>query len=436
MKRAHQASAAFVLFFAVAAAIVLFVARNNTVPPEIAARNGVVSPAGFFVNTMKSEEYYREQIARNPKSAGNYVKLAQLQLQMARQTGDELRYIPEAKSLVSEALHWNPNDYTAHVLEATILNAQHRFDEAAQKLDALIRANPHHAYLRGAMVDALVETGRYDEAIRQSDTMQTIRPGLSSYARAAYLRELHGDNGGAIAAMRMAANAGAIGSPDRAWALYQYGMLMLRTGKTAAAEEIFNGIIEERPDYSMALVGIAATALAEDRYSEALEIAINGYEATRRIVFLEQALEARMALGETDLSDEIATIKRSFHDAEDSGEIIDMEYADFLADHEMDLGEALQRIEREVTRRPDHLHVIETHAWVLHKLGRSGEALATVRKAMRLGRKDAKLYYRASIIADSAGAKAEARQWRMKALRYNLKNESVTSWMDLRERMN
>ena len=186
----------------------------------------------------------------------------------------------------------------------------------------------------------------------------------------------------------------------------------------------------------MALVGIAATALAEDRYSEALEIAINGYEATRRIVFLEQALEARMALGETDLSDEIATIKRSFHDAEDSGEIIDMEYADFLADHEMDLGEALQRINREVARRPNHLHVIETHAWVLHKLGRSGEALATVRKAMRLGRKDAKLYYRASIIADSVGAKAEARQWRMKALRYNLKNESVTSWMDLRERMN
>ena len=58
-------------------------------------------------------------------------------------------------------------------------------------------------------MDALVELGEYDEAVRVSDQLQSLKPGLSSYSRVSYLRELHGDHAGAIEAMQMAANAGA-----------------------------------------------------------------------------------------------------------------------------------------------------------------------------------------------------------------------------------
>ncbi len=50
----------------------------------------------------------------------------------------------------------------------------------------------------GVIGDALVELGRYDAAFAAFQRMVTLRPGLSSYARVAYARELTGDPVGAL----------------------------------------------------------------------------------------------------------------------------------------------------------------------------------------------------------------------------------------------
>ena len=69
----------------------------------------------------------------------------------------------------------------------------------------------------------------------RNSSRESLRPGLASYARASYLRELHGETGGAIEAMRMAADAGATGKESRAWALYQLGNLYLNENQPDTA---------------------------------------------------------------------------------------------------------------------------------------------------------------------------------------------------------
>src|SRR5205807_8990054 len=75
----------------------------------------------------------------------------------------------------------------------------------------------------GVLVDALVELGRYDEATAAAQVMTDMRPDLSSYSRISYLRELHGDTNGAMAAMRLAIQAGPLRSEATAWCDVQLG---------------------------------------------------------------------------------------------------------------------------------------------------------------------------------------------------------------------
>ena len=116
----------------------------------------------------------------------------------------------------------------------------------------------------------LVELGEYDEAVEVSDRLQGLKPGLPAYSRASYIRELYGDTPGAIDAMRLAADAGASGRPERAWALYQLGSLYLGDAKPDTAAFIYQGILEERPGFAPALAGLGHVALVRGDAAEAV----------------------------------------------------------------------------------------------------------------------------------------------------------------------
>ena len=86
--------------------------------------------------------------------------------------------------------------------------------------------------------DALVELGRYTAAGAAFQRMVDIAPGLSSYARVSYLRELHGDVAGAILAMQAARDVA--GTPqDTSWSANQLGELAWSTGDVAGAASRF-----------------------------------------------------------------------------------------------------------------------------------------------------------------------------------------------------
>ena len=395
--------------------------------PEARMRAPVV-PSAEFVNVKSSVDYYREQILRYPDVVKNYVELAQVMMQRARATADEARYIPEAQDLLGEALRRDPNHYHALVLKASLLNTLHRFEEARALAEQLIARHEGHVFNYGTLIDALVELGEYEKAVEVCDEMIGLRPGLASYARASYLRELHGETDGAIEAMRMAADAGVAGSDARAWALYQLGNLYLNDNKPDTAAFIFNGILEESPGYTRALSGLAHVHLVEGEPAEAIALLEEAYAEAPYTGFLELLAEAYQATGATStLASTIEKIRQSYLDAEQMGENVDMEYADFLADQDADLDEALTRARKGYERRSDHLHALETYAWALYKNDRAAEAIPYVERAMRLNTGDAMVHYRAGMIYHAAGHSADAVAQFEHALAANLHIESQSA---------
>ncbi len=403
--------------------------------PEASVRVPVV-PGAEFVNVSRSVEYYREQILRHPDVVKNYVELAQVMMQRARETADETRYVPQARDLLDEALRRDPDHYHALVLKASLLNTLHRFEDAKSLAEVLIARHEGHAFNYGTLVDALVELGEYERAIEVCDQMISLRPGLASYARASYLRELHGDTDGAIAAMRMAADAGIAGSAGRAWALYQLGNLYLNENKPDTAAYLFKGLLGEIPDYTQALSGLAHVHMVEGDYAEAIRLLEEAYAEAPNTGFLELLAEAYQATGDTRrLAATVKKIQAGYRAAEKMGENVDMEYADFLVDQEMALGEALDRAHKAYERRPDHLHALETYAWALAKNGRAAEAVPYVEGAMRLNTGDAMVHYRAGVIYAAAGQSAQAAEQFEHALAANLHIESRTTADEARARL-
>lgn len=435
MKRLSKALLPFIATVLVVGLFWYWRATTAQEVPEARMRAPVV-PGAEFVNVGSSVEYYREQILRHPDVVKNYVELAQVMMQRAQTTADEARYVPEARDLLGEALRREPGNYHARVLQAALFNTLHQFEKARALAEDLIAQYPAHVYNYGTLVDALVELGAYEEAIKLCDQMLGLRPGLPSYARASYLRELHGDTDGAIEAMRMAADAGVGGSDERAWALFQLGTLYLNEDKPDTAAYIFNGILDEKPGYTRALGGLAHVRLVEGDYAEAIDLLEEAYAEAPNAAFLELLAEAYRATGDADrLAATVQKIRAGYRDAEAMGENVDMEYADFLADHEMDLREALALARKAYERRPDHLHALETYAWALYKNGRAAEAVPYVERAMRLDTGDAMVHYRAGMIYAAAGRPEAAAGQFERALAANLHVESRAAADEARARL-
>ena len=375
---------------------------------DLVPRLGESTASAEFLNAQKAAAYYREEVDAKPDVIKNYVQLAQLFLQEARITGNHHVYVPKASALLDEALRRAPEDFEATIIKASMLMTLHQFAEARKLAEWAVAKNPHSAYARGVLVDALVESGAYDQAVASCDQLLALRPDLRSYARASYLRELHGEMQGAAEAMKLAADAGVTGQENRAWALYNLGKLYFTVGKLDTAAFIFNGILEERSTYAYAMSGLAQVACARGRNDEAIRLLTRAAELSPQHLFLEQLADMYAATGETDAANGTAGIVlRMYEQHERGGWNIDREYALFCANHDMHLPDALERARRDYERRPDNIDALDTYAWTLYKNGNPSEAARYSDASLRLGTRNPMFFYHAGMIHYQLG------QWQM-----------------------
>jgi tetratricopeptide (TPR) repeat protein len=389
--------------------------------PSLSPRAGEVKPSSEFLNAKEAVEYYEYEIRRKPEVVQNYVELAQLFLQEARITGNHHEYIPKAQEMLEEALRREPENPEAMMAKASMLMTLHQFQEAKQLAQTAVERRPRTAMAWGLLSDALVELGEYEEAVTACDKMLSLRPDLRSYARASHLREIHGDGEGAVAAMRLACDAGVSGQENRAWALYHLGLLYLNQGKRDTAAYIFNGILEERPTYAYALSGLAQIDNAKKQYAEAIDLLTQAYQTMPEHAFFEQLVEVYRAAGDQHRADATAKkVLEAFGQHERGGWNINREYALFCADHDLNLPAALKRARMEYERRPKNIDVLETYAWALYKNGKAAEAISVIEQAMRLNTRRATLHYRAGMIYHAAAQPEKALACLKRSLHENL----------------
>ncbi|MBS1913837.1 MAG: tetratricopeptide repeat protein [Bacteroidetes bacterium] len=334
-------------------------------------------------------------------------RMAQLFMNEARITGRHHDYIPGANALLDEALRRSPNDFEALVTKGSLLMTQHQFKPANDIALRAVAGNPYSALAYGVLCDSYVELGNYDAAVKACDAMMKIRPDLRSYARVSYIRELHGDRDGAIAAMKMAGESGAYGQEDREWCMYNLGNLFLNAGKPDTAAYIFNGILQERPNYPYALSGLAAVKNVRGDYTGAIELLVQALQISPEHLFSEQLSDVYLAMGESDNVKTLeAKVLEAFRLHEKGGWNVDREYAQYCGNHGIQLPEALERARREYDRRPDNIDAETTYAWLLFRNGRAAEAVPYIERALRLGAANPMLHYYAGSIYMGAGNRA------------------------------
>lgn len=389
---------------------------GNLQPAPLLPRKGDAANAAEW-NMVKQQAMQLTGILKdNPQDAATLNKLAALYIQEARTTGNHAYYDKAALECIERVLAADGGNLEATILHALVYISQHHFAEGLDKAKAARSLNPYNAFVYGVIVDGNVEMGYYDSAVAAADKMLSIRPDLRSYARAAYLREIHGDYPGAIEAMTYAVQSGPPGDENTEWSRTQLGLLYEHLGKLDTAAAIYAASLEFRPGYAYALAGLARVATAKADYEQALDLYRRADAAVNDLSFKEAMAEVYAAMGNATQSRQLYTEviqalenESAKGDADESvGHYADMELA-YAYLHINDSRRAMQHAQLEYYRRPDNIDVNECMAWVHYANGDFAAASRYITVALRTGSNNPALLCRAGLIYAKAGKQAEAK---------------------------
>ena len=177
-----------------AASLLIFVAA---VALQLSWEGGTAAPAAGAAKMPDPVTAWQARVERRPGDAGAYAGLGLALLQKVRETNDATLYA-RAQRAFEQALVRDPQQLDALVGRGMLSLALHDFRGALALGGRIEALNPRKAAGIGVRVDALVELGRYADAITALQQMVDLRPDLESYSRVSYLRELYGDVPGAI----------------------------------------------------------------------------------------------------------------------------------------------------------------------------------------------------------------------------------------------
>ncbi|MEZ4583538.1 MAG: hypothetical protein R3A10_18205 [Caldilineaceae bacterium] len=184
--------------------------------------------------TQDGAARWQALLQRAPDNRYALAQLGLARLAAARVSADPALYT-QAQAAFDQVLAADPRQIDALVGQGMLALARHDFAGALVWAERAAAVNPRRVDVLGIRVDGLVELGRYDEAVAAAQAMVDLRPGLEAYARISYLRELHGEVDGAIAAMQAAVDAGMPGEERTLWCQVQLGRLYAGRGDLRAA---------------------------------------------------------------------------------------------------------------------------------------------------------------------------------------------------------
>ena len=356
------------------------------------------------------------ELRAHPRDADRLASLGLAYQLRWRETGDPT-FLPLSERALSRALALRPRDASVTLGLGNLALIRHDFRRALRLGHAARRLAPAAARPYGVVGDALLELGRYDEAFAAFDRMTALKPTLASYARVAYARELTGDRAGAVSAMLLALDAAA-GIPEpTAWTHVELAKLALGSGRVERAARHVRAALAVFPGYVPALEQRARVEAARGELGRATETARRAATAVPlpQLVALHADLLDRLgrtaaARGQRRL---VAAIERLLRA---NGLRVDLEAAVLRADHRIEPRRTVALARRARADRPS-IHGDDALGWALARAGSCDEAGRWLDRALRLGTRDALLFFHRGYAAGCAGDRAEMRAWYRRALR-------------------
>ncbi len=332
--------------------------------------------------------------------------LATAFLQKARENADPTLY-SKADGLLKDLLKRHPDDLTVLTASGSLALSQHRFQDALDIGHKVLKGAQDNETALGIVIDAENELGRYDEALRDTETMVAFRPNLPSLSRASYARELRGDIPGAISAMSQAVIAGGSGGGENvAYLQVQLGDLLLKNHQVDAADEQYAQAEKSFPGFAAALAGHANVAVARNKTADAIPLWDRVLKIQPLPAYAQTQGDALAAVGRQAEADRsYALVDIIFKLQEANGVKADFEEALFRSDHGADKS-TVTLARRALKMRATTLSH-DALAWNLYRTGNKKGASKEMTKALALGTNDPQIRFHAAQIAD-ANNKADA----------------------------
>ncbi|MFL6238711.1 MAG: hypothetical protein ACJ735_04350 [Actinomycetes bacterium] len=357
------------------------------------------------------------QLRDEPRNWLAWATLGAAYVQQGRATADPTFY-PKAQLALQRSLQLNRDDnFVAMVGLGTLAAARHDFSGAMRWSRQALRIDPQSAAAYSVLTDADDELGRYADAVRAVQHAVDLSPGVSTFARVSYVRELHGDVRGATLAMQQAREA-ATDAQDIAFCDYYLGELAFGAGNLAHAATYYGDGLRVQPSAPMLLEGQAKVEAARGQIAEA----VRDYTSAVQMLPLPQyAVEFGDYLSSLHRTsdaarqyDLVGVEERLFRA---NGVNNDLDVTLFAAEHGQ-ASEAAAAGRAEWSRRHSII-VADAYAWALHKAGHDNEALRYARFATSLRLRSPLYYFHKGSIERALGDMSAARSDLTRALRLN-----------------
>jgi len=370
--------------------------------------------------------FLEDRVKRDPEDFIAYNKLVEQYLQRVRNTGD-ITYLTLASKAAHASLATLPAERNIGGLTALaqVEYASHDFMAARDHARQLAELDPDKSYPYQILGDALLELGDYREAEDSFRRMQDSGGvhGMTRVAieqRVARLAALRGDSQGARRHMDNAlTTAESLALPPQetiAWCHWQLGEIAFGVGDYPVAEGEYRRSLAAFPNYFRALASLGRVLAARGDIRGATEQYAHAVRIVPDPAFLAALGDLYKIAGrDKDAAAQYALVEKIGDLNAFNGTLYNRQLAVFYADHDLKTGVAYQQAYREYSVRRD-IYGSDALAWSALKAGRLSEARTAIRRALRLGTRDARLFYHAGMIARATGDKAMAITYLRKAL--------------------
>ncbi len=400
-------------------------AQNSAVPPNAAAPALPTADATLAaIPAMPARTAADHGIAKwtglirkTPSDDKLWVRLGDTLMQKPRETADP-RYYECAEQTYRQALARNPNSADAMTGLAWVASDRNQFGPSADWANKAVALNPQDNTAYGLLGDADAATGHYDDAYAHYQKMLDIRPDVASYSRGARLLYLDGNSRKAMWLMIKAVKTGSPYAENTAWCRTQLAEMLFNQGALLPAEQTLADVLKTTPNNAEALAVMGQFKAARRDYPAAIA-------AYRKSVAAAPSFSALTALGDLyQLTGDNAAAEQQYAQVEalhkknaDAGVDDHMQMAQFYADHDRNLPEALKLAEQS----KDSLNVndADTLAWCLYKNGQADLAKTAIQTALVRHTPEAGMLFHAGMIYAKVGDRVAAGKYLAHALSLN-----------------
>jgi tetratricopeptide (TPR) repeat protein len=379
--------------------------------------------AAAFADDAKLREqdiaFYRDRALADTLSAADRAQLAALYLQRARETGDIADYgRAEAAARRSLALRSGRNGKAAVVLASSLL-ALHRFPEALTAARGFCDELPDRPAACALLAEIQLEMGDYDAAAASFAALAPFRGDLAVAPRLARWYEITGRTDDAwrllLDVRAEAVRRDALPREQVAWFHLRVGDIALRNGDLDRAERALGEGLRVEPADARLLAAMARSRALRHDWRAALDYALRTGDRAD-LATLALIGDAYAALGDPMQAERwYDAVERA---AAGNPEPFNRQWMQFRLDHGRALGPTLELLRAEIAIRRD-VYGWDQLAWALHRTGDHAAARVAMAQALRMGTRDAVLFFHAGSIERALGNDAAAKRWLRAALETN-----------------